>query len=78
MIRTTRIHITMSIDGVEHELVSRIYYSKNKCCGCALANEKHQCKVTDYWINWGDSGQVPCKVLGGIWKKKEVKDGQKH
>ena len=72
MIQTTRIHITMSIDGVEHELVNRISCGKDKCRGCALANEKNQCKVTHYWINWGYSEQVPCRLLGGIWKKKEV------
>lgn len=74
MIRTSRIYITMCIDGVEHELVNRLYYNKNKCCGCALANEKHRCKVTDYWINWGNSEKVPCKVLGGIWKRRVVKE----
>ena len=69
MIRTSRIHITMSIDGVEHELVDREHGGIYKCCGCALANEKHKCKVTNYWINWGASEQVPCKVLRGIWKE---------
>ena len=73
MKETSRIHITMKIDGVAHELVNRISCGKDRCRGCVLADDKHRCSVTDYWINWGELGLVPCRILGGIWKKKEAK-----
>lgn len=72
MIHTTRIHITMYIDGVEHELVNRIYGGTKKCYGCVLADDRCRCQLTDYWIGWGELELAPCKVLCGIWKKKEV------
>lgn len=76
MKETSHIHITMKIDGVEHELVNRISCGTLKCYGCALANDSCQCQVTDYWIGWGELELAPCKVLCGIWKKKEVKNAQ--
>ena len=68
---TSHIHITMKIDGVEYELVNRIYCGTKKCYGCVLADDRCQCQLTDYWIGWGELELAPCKVLRGIWKKKE-------
>ena len=53
MKETSHIHITMKIDGVEHELVNRTSCGKDRCRGCALADDKRRCRVTNYWISWG-------------------------